>query len=88
VHKPGLPDFSWCMIPKPEKMYQINTKCSKWSKNIPNVHKGLLMSIKYINIFQSEALEYFPNWDFWLKTNHLAALAHTTAVFLFQLSCW
>jgi hypothetical protein len=22
----GLPDFSWYMIPKPEKMYQINTK--------------------------------------------------------------
>jgi hypothetical protein len=25
----GLPDFSWYMIPKPEKMYQINTKCTK-----------------------------------------------------------
>jgi hypothetical protein len=28
--KAGLPDFSWCMIPKPEKMYQMNTKCTKW----------------------------------------------------------
>jgi hypothetical protein len=27
----GLPDFSWCMIPKQEKMYQINTNCTKWS---------------------------------------------------------
>jgi hypothetical protein len=27
----GLPDFSWCMMPKPEKMYQMNTKCTKWS---------------------------------------------------------
>jgi hypothetical protein len=26
---PGLPDFSWCMIPKPGKMYQMNTKCTK-----------------------------------------------------------
>jgi hypothetical protein len=26
-----LPDFSWCRIPKPEKMYQMNTKCTKWS---------------------------------------------------------
>jgi hypothetical protein len=26
----GLPDFSWYMIPKPEKMYQMNTKCTKW----------------------------------------------------------
>jgi hypothetical protein len=27
----GLPDFSLYMIPKPEKMHQINTKCTKWS---------------------------------------------------------
>jgi hypothetical protein len=25
----GLPDFSWCTIPKPDKMYQMNTKCTK-----------------------------------------------------------
>jgi hypothetical protein len=25
----GLPDFSWYMIPKPEKMYQMNTECTK-----------------------------------------------------------
>jgi hypothetical protein len=29
---PGLPDFSWYMIPKPEKMYQL-------IKNAPNGHK-------------------------------------------------
>jgi hypothetical protein len=28
---PGLPDYSWYMIPKPEKMYRLNTKCTKWS---------------------------------------------------------
>jgi hypothetical protein len=28
---PGLPHFSWHMIPKPDKMYQRNTKCTKWS---------------------------------------------------------
>jgi hypothetical protein len=33
----GLPDFSWDMIPKTEKNYQMNTKCTKWSWNIPNV---------------------------------------------------
>jgi hypothetical protein len=27
----GLPDFSRYIIPKPEKMYQMNTKCTKWS---------------------------------------------------------
>jgi hypothetical protein len=26
----GLPDFSFKTIPKPEKMYQANTKCTKW----------------------------------------------------------
>jgi hypothetical protein len=26
----GLPDFSCYMIPKPEKMYQMNTKSTKW----------------------------------------------------------
>jgi hypothetical protein len=29
--QPGLPDFSWYMTPKPEKMYQMNTQCAKWS---------------------------------------------------------
>jgi hypothetical protein len=24
----GLPDFSWCMIPKQEKMYQMSTICT------------------------------------------------------------
>jgi hypothetical protein len=26
----GLTDFSWDMIPKPGKMYQMNTKCTNW----------------------------------------------------------
>jgi hypothetical protein len=50
---PGLPDFSWYMIPKSEKMYQMNTKCTVWSLNIPKVHEILQMVIKYINLFQS-----------------------------------
>jgi hypothetical protein len=36
----GLPDFCWCVLPKPEKMYQIN-------KNVPNGHKVSQMSLKY-----------------------------------------
>jgi hypothetical protein len=47
------------MIPKTEKMYQINTKCTKWSKWIPNFHKIFQMAITYINIH--------PNWDFWFE---------------------
>jgi hypothetical protein len=26
-----LPDFSWYIIPKPEKINQMNTKCTNWS---------------------------------------------------------
>jgi hypothetical protein len=43
----GLPDFSWYIIPKPEKMYQIpshkisqmSAKYSKCPQNIPNGNK-------------------------------------------------
>jgi hypothetical protein len=32
ILEPGLPDFPWSMIPKPEKMYKINTNVhTKWS---------------------------------------------------------
>jgi hypothetical protein len=60
----GLPDFSWFMTPKQEKMYQINTQCPTWSDNIPDVQKIFRMSIKYINLFQSENLENFPKLGF------------------------
>jgi hypothetical protein len=50
----GLPDFSWNLIPKPEKMYQTNTECTKRSQNNPNARKIVQMSIKYVNIFQSK----------------------------------
>jgi hypothetical protein len=56
----GLTDFSWCMIPKQEKMYQMSTICTEWSKTIPIIHKIFQMAIKYTNIFQSEALKNFP----------------------------
>jgi hypothetical protein len=50
-NKAGLPDFSWYTVPKPEKMYQMNTKCTKWSLNIPNIRKIFQMALQYINIF-------------------------------------
>jgi hypothetical protein len=31
VNGPGLQDFSCYMIPKPEKMYQMNAKLTKWA---------------------------------------------------------
>jgi hypothetical protein len=42
---------------KNRKMYQMNKECTKWSLNISNVHKMLKMAIKYINFFQSKALQ-------------------------------
>jgi hypothetical protein len=68
-----LPDFSWSMIPKPEKMYQMNTKCPKWSQSIPNGHKVSKMSVKYskgikISIFSNlSPYKIYPKWDFWLE---------------------
>jgi hypothetical protein len=79
---PGLPNFSWCVIPKQEKMYQMSTICTERSQNIPNIHNVFLMAIKYINIFQSEALKIFSQIGiFGLKTNHLATLLGTAVVF-------
>jgi hypothetical protein len=45
-------------------VYQRNTKCTKWSKSIPNVRKIFQMAIKYINIFQFKALQNLPKLGF------------------------
>jgi hypothetical protein len=60
----GLPDFYWYMIPKTEKMYQMNKICTQWSLNIPNVRKTFQIAIKYINTFQSKALKNLPKLVF------------------------
>jgi hypothetical protein len=49
---------------KTGKMYQISTVCTEWSQNIPNIHKIFQMAIKYINIFQSEVLQFFAKPGF------------------------
>jgi hypothetical protein len=41
------------MIRKLDEMYQMNTKCIKWSINIPNIRKIFQMAIHYINLFQT-----------------------------------
>jgi hypothetical protein len=47
-------------------------------KNISNVRRIFQMSVKYINIVQSRALQEFTQIGiFGLKINHLAALALT-----------
>jgi hypothetical protein len=52
------------MIPKQVKMYRMNTKCAKWPSDIPNGHEIFQMAIKYINIFQSKALQNLPKFGF------------------------
>jgi hypothetical protein len=59
--------FSMVHDTKTGKMYQINTKCTKWSQNIPNVRKIFQMEIKYFNIFHSKVRQIYPNWDFWFE---------------------
>jgi hypothetical protein len=71
--------FLWCLLLLPTvarfflvhatqtgKMYQMNKKYSE----IPNVDKIFQMAIKYINIFQSEAIIIFPKLGFlvWKQT--------------------
>jgi hypothetical protein len=48
-------------------MYQINTKCTKWSYNIPNVQRIFQMDMKCINIFQSKAFQNWPKLEFWFE---------------------
>jgi hypothetical protein len=48
------------------KMCQMDTKCTKWSYNIPNVCKIFQMAIKYMNNFQYKALQNFPKLGFWV----------------------
>jgi hypothetical protein len=40
----------------------MNTKCTKWSLNIPNDRKLFLLAINYINILQSKALKNLPKF--------------------------
>jgi hypothetical protein len=59
------------MIPKPEKIYQMNTNYTKR----PYGHKLYQTAVKYTNIFPSKALQNVPKLGFFgLKMYHLAIL--------------
>jgi hypothetical protein len=59
-----LPDFFLVQDTKTGKIYQMNTKCTKWSLDIPIVRKIFQMAIKYINILRSEAIHNLPKVGF------------------------
>jgi hypothetical protein len=55
------------MKSKPEKMYQKYTICTKLAYvEYPKCPKILQMATKYINIFQSRALQNLPKLGFWV----------------------
>jgi hypothetical protein len=56
------------MIPKQQKMYQMNTKCTKIS--IKYLDKIFQVAIKYINIIQPKALQNLSKFVFlvWKQT--------------------
>jgi hypothetical protein len=67
-YSPGLPDFSWYMIPK-------SGKCTKWIQNVPKGHKisqipNIPNVLKYINIFRSNTHQTLPKLGFlvWKQT--------------------
>jgi hypothetical protein len=60
----GLPDFSWYMIPNPEKNVTNEHKMYQMVINIPNVRKIFQMAIKYKNIVQSKALQNLTKLGF------------------------
>jgi hypothetical protein len=61
------------MIPKLEKMYQMNTKCTEWAYmyvHIPNVSKIGIPNEHKIHMSTFSNLrpsKFFPNWDFWFE---------------------
>jgi hypothetical protein len=62
----GLPDFSWCNIPKrgknmpnSHKKYQMSTTYTKWPENKPTGQKNIpASSIASLS-------NIYPNYDFW-----------------------
>jgi hypothetical protein len=69
----GLPDFSWCKIPKREKysktlkIYQITTKYTKWPYSILNDSKIDQMAKNIPTSSFERPNKIYPNWDIWFK---------------------
>jgi hypothetical protein len=57
---PGLPDFSWCNVPKREEVYQMTTKYTKQLAHLLNRLKIYQITTKCTNLFHSKALQNIP----------------------------
>jgi hypothetical protein len=58
---PGLPDFSWRMLPKPDKNVPNEHKLYEMVIKYPEIFQ---MSINYTDIFQSKAHQNLPKLGF------------------------
>jgi hypothetical protein len=54
----GLPDFSWCNIPKRGKIYQNTIKYTKWSQS------GHIIDYMYQHLPLQDPPKIYPNWYF------------------------
>jgi hypothetical protein len=59
-----LPDFSRSKHTNTGKIYQITTKYTKVTLNLPNSRKIFQMAVKYSNIIHTEALQNIPKLGF------------------------
>jgi hypothetical protein len=66
----GLPDFSWCNIPKWGKINQITIKYTKWEQNRPDDHIIPASSISRLSKI------YPTSGILGLKIYHLATLLY------------
>jgi hypothetical protein len=67
---PGLPDFSWYMIPKREKCTKLTQNVPNGNKIYQNDRKIFHMTIHYIKIWQPKDLQNLPKLGFlvWKQT--------------------
>jgi hypothetical protein len=63
-HASGLPDFFSAHHTKTGKIYQMATKCTKWSLNIPFGSKINKMALKIPTFFIARPSKIYPNLDF------------------------
>jgi hypothetical protein len=60
----GLPDFTCCVIPKPEKCTRWTKNCTRWTINVPNKQKLYQMKTKIVPIEQKlyQMKTQFTKW--------------------------
>jgi hypothetical protein len=70
----GLPDFSWCNIPKRGKLHQLTTKLPIFHTiyHLVVIYFKLTLNVRIFSIIRPT--KFYPNKGFGLKLYHLATL--------------